>query len=616
MHFGGIRGGFMRRLSVLFIFSTLCAPPLVAGDDPFASPEGDDLQQTRTRFHGATEVVASRLADRAESAGRREVVLTREEINELPVQTTQDLLATLPGLGLTRRGARGIQGDLNLRGGTFEQALILVNGLRVNNAQTGHHNLDLFIPLAAIERIEVLYGPGSSVYGPDAFGGAINIVTGTLDVSAFLRFGENSLAGGGVAGELGAGFWGAFEREEHSGFRDNTEAEVNQLAAGWSFDADGFEIDVSLAGGYRHFGAYAFYSSRFPDERERTEGRTLIVKASIPLGERLQLDTGLRFGRHEDDFILDRNRPDWYRNIHQTDGFLLNAVLVGSIGSFDWAAGLETARDDIESSNLGIHYRQRKAVFGEIGKFGGKTTYALQVRADEREPWDRVSTLALGGFHELKPQVSLRWSYGESFRAPSFTELFYVSPSRFGNPDLEPERGRTSEVGLDFGLFTTTVFERRTRELIDYVLDDEGVWQATNLGRTTTRGAEVSVMAPAIGKLRWQRFGLAYLDSEIDVDPERSAYALNHPELEAVWTGSVELGQAWTGSWSGRFRNPQDDESWAVLDLSLERRILDGVELSIEASNVLDRQITELHGVPLPGRWVTMTLHYRGGKKP
>jgi outer membrane cobalamin receptor len=211
-----------------------------------AASAGDVDLADRT-FAGSTDVVASRVADAAAEVGRREVIVTREEIADLPVQTVQDLLAVLPGLGLTRRGARGVQADLNLRGGSFEQSVVMVNGVRVNNPQTGHHNLDLFIPLEAIERVEVLFGPGSAVHGPDAFGGAVNIITGVSHRAvAQFRLGENDLAGGTVAGSW-RGLWGAVEREVHTGFRDNTEADVNQAAAGWRGAAGRARMQLTAA---------------------------------------------------------------------------------------------------------------------------------------------------------------------------------------------------------------------------------------------------------------------------------------------------------------------------------------------------------------------------------
>jgi len=200
---------------------------------------------------------------------------------------------------------------------------------------------------------------------------------------------------------------------------------------------------------------------------------------------------------------------------------------------------------------------------------------------------------------------------GGSYRAPSFTELYYSSPSRVGNPALEPERGRTLEGGLERGPWSVSLFRRTVDPIIDYLLDDDGTWRARNVGRVTTDGVEAAVTLPASGRLSWQRLGLVVLDSEIDVDPARSAYALAHPWAEASWTGSLDVGGRWAAGWGVRWRDPRDGGSWATVDLRLMRTILNQLEVTIEASNLLDRDITELHGVPLPGRWVTLAVSWR-----
>jgi len=590
-----------------------------AGEEPVPAEKADRARSagqseddgSATTFEGFTEVVASRIAEQAAETGRREIVLTRSEIAALPVQTVQDVLAVLPGVGLTRRGTRGVQGDLNLRGSTFEQALVLVNGVRVNNPQTGHHSLDLFLPAAAIERVEVLYGAGSAVHGPDAFGGAVNIVTGAPATSVWLRLGENDLKGGGFSLQLGNGFWVAAEREVHTGFRDNTEAEVNQLAAGWSWKKDRAVVDLTLAVGQRSFGAHAFYSARFPDQRESTAGELLTARALLPLNAVSTLGLRARVTTHRDDFILDRERPEWYRNRHRTDGGLLGVELRSVIGGWDWGFGVEGARDEISSSNLGEHRRERTAVFAELGRFTGPLTLAFQVRADRQEPWGTAETAAIGGSWAVADGWVLRGHWGRSIRVPSFTDLYYISPSRVGNPDLEPERGRSAELGLDRGKFSLTIFERVADPIIDWLLDDDGVWRASNAGRVQTRGGEAAILVPEFGPLSWQRVGVVVLDSTIDVDPESSAYALAHPRLEAVWSGAAALGKAWRGGWTVRFRGPSSGGSWALVDLRLERELWKSLTAIAEASNLLDREITELHGVPLPGRWITVTFSWQ-----
>ncbi len=614
----------MRRGIVAAALAVALAPcwSLLAAEPP-VTPRKEGGQQSqavetdphpsddaRPRFHGTENVVASRIASDAAAAGRREIVLTREEIEQLPAQSVADLMAFIPGVGLTRRGARGVQGDLNLRGSTFEQVLVMVNGVRVNNPQTGHHHLDLFVPLAAVDRVEVLYGSGSAVHGPDAFGGAINIITSQPVTSAYFRIGENDLTGGGAAIALGSGFWVAAEREVQTGFRYNTEADVNQLAAGWSWRKNQTTVDVLFDTGARDFGAHAFYSTRFPDQWESTEGRLLTLRAATPVGP-TELEVAVRLDSHQDTFLLDRNRPDWYRNEHETRGGLVSVSFTGNLSRWDWAAGAEAARDQIDSSNLGAHHRSRAGAFVELGRLQGRNTFSLQARFDHQKSWGTETTLAAGGSLGLGKKWRLRGHYGESFRAPSFTELYYTSPSRVGDPDLEPERGRSIEAGFDRGPLSVTLFRREAEPIIDYLLDYDEVWRARNIGRIITSGLEVAVTLPTAGRLRWQRVGLVVLDSEIDVDPERSAYALAHPAAEAVWTGALDTGRGWTTGWAARWRDPQTGGSWSTLDVWLERRVLEQLTVTVEASNLFDRKITELHGVPLPGRWVSLTLGWR-----
>ncbi len=566
-------------------------------------------------FHGDAEVVASRIGTTPAEVGRRTVVIDREEIESLPVQTLQDLLAILPGVGLVRRGARGVQGDLNLRGSTFEQSIVMVNGIRVNNPQTGHHNLDLFIPLEAIERVEVLYGPGSAVHGPDAFGGAVNIVTGVAQpITGHFRVGENHLTGGAVAGSW-KGLWGAVEREVHTGFRDNTEADVNQGAAGWSLATDRGRLAVAVSAGRRRFGAHAFYSTRFPDEREWTEGQLVTVSAQTPLAPNLNLHGALRLDRHEDDFVLDRHRPEWFHNHHVTKGALVDLSLRGSWSGWSWVTGIEAARDNIVSSNLGRHDLERKALFAEVGRFSGPVTFAIQGRIDDQDTWGTITTGAVSGRWRFHPEWALRGSWGESFRAPTFTDLFYDSPSTVGNADLEPEEGHTLEIGLEGSHLSLTVFRRQADQLIDYLLHDDGVWRAENIGRVTTDGFEAALTLPVAGALEWQRLGITWLESDVAVDAARSRYALAHPRLEAAWTGGAEPSDGWRAGWAFRYRQPQVGGSWMTLDLRLGRRILPEMWLDLEANNIFDRSITEVPGVPLPGRWVSLTMSWRGGPR-
>jgi outer membrane cobalamin receptor len=111
------------------------------------------------------------------SVTRTLTVITREEIAQLPVHTVADVLRLASSVDVRARGARGVQTDFAVRGAHFGQMLMLVDGVRLNDPQSGHHNGDVPVPLEAIERIEILHGPGSSLFGADAFGGTINVIT-------------------------------------------------------------------------------------------------------------------------------------------------------------------------------------------------------------------------------------------------------------------------------------------------------------------------------------------------------------------------------------------------------------------------------------------------------
>ena len=333
-----------------------------------------------SQFRDEVEVVASRVPEGG--VDRRVLVLTREEIAQLPVTSVADLVAWLTGTGAGRRAGHGIQTDLGLRGATFEQVAVLVNGVRVNDPQTGHFHLDVPFPLAAVEKIAVLLGPGSSVHGPDAFGGVVEITTGPPPAATVrLAAGEHSLLDARVATPLGGRGWAAVSRTTSQGYRPDTEFAISRGALGWSGRAAGLDLRIDAAAEAKQFGAWAFYSQVFPNQRERTTAAVGTLVASRDLGGlALTVRAGAR--QHRDVFLLDRERPEWYRNRHRTRGGLVQATLAGRTGQVRWSAGVEAQRELIASSRLGNHDRDRTAVFAEAGWSRGRLSLSLQARAD------------------------------------------------------------------------------------------------------------------------------------------------------------------------------------------------------------------------------------------
>lgn len=558
-------------------------------------------------------VTASRLPEGG--AGRRVLVLTREEIAQLPVTTLPELLAYLVGGGVARRGAGGLQTDAALRGATFEQVAVLVDGVRVNDPQTGHFHLDLPLPVEAIARVEVLLGPGSAVHGPDAFGGVIAVTTATsLGAAVGVKIGQFGERAGRLALPLGQRGWAAVEGGRADGFAPNTDWRTVRAAAGWSGQGAGWQARAALGWEDKSFGAWNFYTTRFPQQYEETGTALATASASRPVGSAL-LTLRAAARQHRDYFVLDRPRPQWYANRHRSRSGVVQASLSGARGASAWVAGVEGARDTLASTRLGHRERDRVAAFCELSHRRSRLAGHGQLRLEHLRGVGWQVSPAAGAEWDVASGWQVGAAVAHSFRLPSFTELYYDSPTIVGNPQLKAEKGWTGEFAVrrqgNAVTWESGVFARRARHLIDYLADAGQIYRATNHAAITTRGMEVALLAPALGPLRQVRAAASVVTSRLAVDPARSRYALAHPHWEASLAALVPL--PWGVELAGgvRLRNPRAAASYALFDVRLRRAVVADLEAQLEVTNALDRSYQEVPGVPLPGRWATLSLTWR-----
>jgi len=585
-------------------------------------------------FADTLTVTATRHAVPWGTSGRFVEVLTGDEIEAYGVHSIPELLQLLPGLDVRRRGVYGVQADLSIRGGSFEQVLVLIDGVPVNNPQTGHHTLDLPVPAAAIDRVEVLYGPGSALYGADAAGGVVQIFTkaGPTEVAgeghrpevgvggqAFA--GQHSLAGADA--EASAAYGRAshrlsLERTESAGYQEGLELDQGsgfyrgtvRLGA-----VGGSRLDVAAGASDRDFGAQSFYSTRFPNQLEFTEARFASAGWSGAAGgTALHLQAAGRW--HHDRFILERSDPGLLTNVHEDRSVDLQARGTRQTpwGVLDLGAGWLS--EDLDSTNLGLRGRER------WGSFAGLV--------GERGPWRWRGALhgdRVDGDWEVHPSAALsvaagpgrlRLSAASAYRVPSFTELYYLDPVSAGNPDLAPEHSWTYETGYDWvgarGRAAATVFERRGRDLIDFVLapgDDH--FRAVNLRRVTTRGVEL-VAARRLGSATVTA-SYAWLDSYGDEPAGDSAYVFDHLRNRAVLRadGTGPWALSWGASLGYNDRYQAND--WVRLDARVARQVpggwLPGAELFVEGTNLTDERYVERGAVEMPGRWLLAGVRYR-----
>lgn len=455
--------------------------------------------------------VSTRTTDRG---GFTLEVLDRPTLDRLPALSLPQLLARALGIDVQARSAASA--DVAVRGGSYQQALILVDGVRVTDAQTAHFSLDLPIPLDDIERIEILRGGASALHGPDAAGGVINIVT-RRGPSRTIRveggsFGTGRVALAGGIGDQSGSARVAAEYATSDGARAGTDYDTRQLRVG--LDRTVGRARLGLDGGYarRAFGANAFYGPF--DSFETTRTGTLALRAERPLGAGRDLRATASWRRHDDDFILRREAPAAYRNLHTNTmltGELSLRQVVGSRSAV--TAGVEGGRLTLASLRLGDRSEDRLAAFVEGAHQLQGATLTAAARLDHSSVTGNALSPSVTVRLPLAEHYTGRLAISRGIRAPSWTERYYTDPANRGTPTLAVESFWTGDAALrrafTRGSAEVTVFARRSRDLIDWTRPTGAnpaatPWVASNVADATLHGVELSGEVMQLAGIDWR----------------------------------------------------------------------------------------------------------------
>ncbi len=520
------------------------------------------------------------------------------------------LLQLDPSLDLQQRAPGAIQSGLSIRGGTFGQTLVLLNGFRMNDVQTANHNLDIPLPLDSITQIEALRGSGSTMYGSDAIAGVVNLIARPPEIPEFRvaaaagSFGTNqqratwSLVSRRWSEQLSA------SRDFSAGFRENRDYRSLSLASVSHIATPLGETEVVLAHSDRPFGADRFYGNF--NSWERTRGWFAAVRQ--PFGARTEVSLGFR--RHTDLFVLYRDRPQVFTNRHAVEtwqGAVRRNEVVGTNASLYY--GGEVYEDSIASTNLGRHSRGRASGYVAYDmRTWRRFSVTLGAREESYRSLDHQFSPSASAGYWLSEHLKLRGSISRGFRLPTFTDLYYHDPANRGSPDLRPEIAWSFEGGLNWNarLFRGDigVFQRRERDGIDYVrasLND--MWRAANFRRLRFTGIEAGLETTVARKHRIDvRYtGLKGLQST--AAGMLSKYTFNYPVHAAVigWQAALPGGLAGRSRLGAYKRYARD--TYAVWDLWLAR---DHGRLRpfIQFTNLTGSVYEEVYGVPMPGRGV------------
>jgi iron complex outermembrane receptor protein len=548
-----------------------------------------------------------------EEADRQVRVVNVEPLQQL-ANTWADLLRLDSSVELRQRSPNGVQSDISIRGSTFGQTLVLLDGLRLNDVQSGHHNLDVPAPLEALGEVQILKGSGSTLYGSDAVGGVINFISRVPESSEVLlrgalgNYGVNqervalTLVRSWLTQQLTA------SRDVSSGFIPNREyrnLSLSYLArirspVGWT----------SLHSSYRDtpFGAQNFYGAAPSWESTRTWW----AAARQELGP--AMEASFAFRRHGDLFVFDRSRPAFFTNRHTVEsyqGALRRSDAAGQNTKFHY--GAEVYNDSIASTNLGTHERTRGAGYAAIdmralGRFSFSAGLRDEIYGSFRH--ELSPTVTAGAW--LAPSVRIRGSVSRAFRLPTYTELYYSSPDNRGSPDLLPEKAWSYEAGIEWdagGRLRAgfTAFQRRETNGIDFVrTNPTDVWRATNFQRLRFTGIEAAVRARLPGRQEAELQYTGLRGAQAALAGYMSKYVFNYPVHSGVasWQGSRWGFAARTriGVVQRFSRDPY--AVWDVYVAHVERRVRPFLQLT----NLLATRYEEIPLVAMPGRAVVAGL--------
>jgi vitamin B12 transporter len=547
-------------------------------------------------------------------------VISREEIEILPADNISDVLKYINGVDVRQRGARGVQADVGIRGGSYEQTLIMVDGVNMSDPQTGHHNMDLPVNLNDIERIEIVKGPAARIYGPNAMGGVINIITRDVNSNSFgghVVYGEYGYydlgAQGALSGDKASGRLSA-SRRYSSGYLGGKDTDFDIKTINYKgvlkSESNNFQLGMGFTD--KDLGAYKFYSDTFPDQREKTETFLLYGNADLIMTN-MEVMPRIHWRHHKDEYKININGV-WNINDHRTDvlGAQVNTLIISGWGTT--SIGGEAELEDMESSSLGDHDRGRQAVFLEHRFYpSDRLTMGMGVSAVHYSCWGWEYWPGADMNIELIDGFTWFASFEKSFRVPTYTELYYVTPANQGNSDLKPEKAWTGETGLrwlNHGITADfSLFYRDSEDVIDWSRrPGETAWQATNIATVRTKGGEVGVTfyPESFFNAKWlSSVGIAYtyLDSDRDTQGMESKYVLDY--LRHQVNGSMVF--SWLPSLKQviktRYGKRMAGDSYTVVDTRLTYT-LSNYEVFLEATNLFNENYIESGFTPMPDRWI------------
>ena len=549
-------------------------------------------------------------------------VIDSKSIIESGVNNVVDLLQQVSGVDLRRRGVAGTQADLYIRGGGFDQTLLLIDGMKMDDIQTGHHTLNLLLPIQLIERIEIIKGPASRIFGQNAFNGAINIVTKTLPKSdkklfevmisnptfgSFKQFGFLINSRLLLKEKFNAQL--TFSRSKSDGYRYNTDYGNDFFFFKSEIKTKKNPIIITSGFTEKKFGANGFYASPSAvDQYEETQASFVGISTLFD-SEKLLFRPKLYWRRGQDEYIYIRNNPSVYRNLHITNKIYLDFSFSKLFDSSRLNFGIDLSSSSISSNNLGKHNRFTSSLYADY-------TFKTKDNKLSFSPGFSVSNFSDMSTHffpgidigfDLSEKINLYANYGKTYRIPTYTDLYYSDRNTIGNPNLNPEHAITNEIGIKYSNenidISSSYFLRKSSNIIDYVKQSEqDKWEATNIRNLDTNGFDFNFLFK-ISPNNSLRLGYTYLfDKSYVSEVNYSRYAINSLRHQLTTRLALKYSNKITHTLINRFGERSNNVSHIVYDSNLKYQLSNNSYFFINVNNIFNEEYYEANLVPMPGR--------------
>ena len=551
-------------------------------------------------------------------------IITKAEIEKSPANSIDELLQLTTGLDVRRRGSNGVQADISIRGSSFEQVLILVNGVRINDSQTGHNSLNIPFDLDSVQQIEIIKGPAARRFGQNAYAGVINIITKPLAEKSV----KISAEGGDYKSyDLGANanignekFSNLFQIHSSAsdGYRHNTDYKINNFYYQNNLKIKNGALSLQAGFSEKKFGANGFYASPKATEQYEETQASIVSISHHQTFNKWDINSNISWRRGQDMYVYIRSKPSVYRNLHLGNnlGGEFNAAYHSSLGVT--GLGVELRKEILVSNNLGSRNRFVSQVFFEhhFSLLNDKLAISPGLSYANYSKEGNFFYPGLDAGYTFNEHHKIYGNIAKVHRVPTFTDLYYTSGTEQGSADLKPESAVSTEIGYQFKqnnfLVKTSFFTRDSNNLIDWAKDTPASkWVATNIGKVSLKGVEVEVKQEFFGFFKSYTLGYTYLDNQRkDNDTRLSRYNLENLKHQFVATLENKFLKNFTNVLTYRYNERVNLGSYNLLDEKLNYNMKD-FSVYVLINNLTNSKYVETSLVPMPGRWFHVGLSYK-----